>query len=377
MSLPKEQTQVHLLQRPGAKPISEEILGVVTSPLSIPDPLPKGHVVVKNQVLSLDPSMRPSMNPDRKSYRPPAPLNEVFWAGGLAEVVASSHDEFQVGDRVLSGAAGAQEYAVVDVEASRKSGYFTKMDPAKGIPDLEYLGALWGTGLAAYLGLIEVAKVRKGDRVLVSGAAGATGGLVIQMARLMGASLIVGVAGGPEKKRYVVEELGADECIDYRDEDYMKQIAKISDRPEGGIDLYFDNVGGNTLDAALLAMNPAGRIACCGSISGYSGNPQGLKNAFVIVQRRLMLQGYIAFPSFWPSETWQKAIRDLATWTAQGKLKTRFHFHQQVGVQHFRQALVDLFAGKNQGKMLLQVDPQYKPALTEAAGSQAGVKARG
>ncbi|CAO1614870.1 unnamed protein product [Parajaminaea phylloscopi] len=359
-SLPKSQTQVHLVGRPGAKPIDESILANVEVPLDVPSPLPQGQVLVKVQLLSLDPSMRPSMNPDKKSYRPPAPLNSVFWAGGIGKILASNHPDFKEGDKVLSGSMNAQEYSVVDVEAARKTGYFSKIDPSKGIDEKEYLGALWGTGLAAWLGLVEVAKVKKGDRVLVSGAAGATGGLVIQLAKLKGASYVVGVAGGPEKKRYVVEQLGADECIDYRDADYERQIAKLSDREEGGIDLYFDNVGGSTLDAALLAMNPAGRVACCGAISGYSGSPQGLRNAHVIVQRRLSLQGYIAFPTFWPQEVWQGAIANLAGLAAQKKIHTRFHFHDKVGAAHFREALVALFEGKNQGKMLLQVDSEWK-----------------
>lgn len=359
-SLPKSQTQVQLVSRPGLKPIDESVLSNVTVPLEVPSPLPQGQVLVKVQILSLDPSMRPSMNPEKKSYRPPAPLNSVFWAGGIGKVVASNHNEFKEGDKVLSSSMNAQEYAIVDVETNRQTGYFSKIDSSVGIDEKEYLGALWGTGLAAWLGLIEIAKVKKGDRVLVSGAAGATGGLVIQLAKLRGASYVVGIAGGPAKKRYVVEELGADECIDYREADYESQIAKLSDRSEGGIDVYFDNVGGATLDAALLAMNPTGRIACCGAISGYSGYSQSLRNTHVIVMRRLTLQGYIAFPAFWPKEVFQGAIKELATYAAQKKLHTRFHFHDQVGVSHFREALIALFEGKNQGKMLLQVDPEWK-----------------
>lgn len=360
MSLPKTQTQVHLISRPGLKPIDESVLSSVEVPLDVPSPLPQGQVLVKVQILSLDPSMRPSMNPDKKSYRPPAPLNSVFWAGGVGKVLASNHPEFKEGDKVLSGSLNAQQYALVDVEAARKTGYFAKIDASNGIDEKEYLGALWGTGLAAWLGLVEVAKVKKGDRVLVSGAAGATGGLVIQIAKLKGAAEVIGVAGGPAKKKYVVEQLGADSCIDYREADYERQIAKLSDREEGGIDVYFDNVGGATLDAALLAMNPTGRIACCGAISGYSGSPTGLRNAHVIVGRRLSLQGYIAFPAFWPKEVFQGAVQQLGTWVAQKKISTRFHFFEQTGVQHFREALVALFEGKNQGKMLLQVDPEWK-----------------
>lgn len=142
-------------------------------------------------------------------------------------------------------------------------------------------------------------------------------------------------------------------------QDYIRKITKLSDRPEGGMDVYFDNVGGDTLDAALLAMNPSGRIACCGAISAYSAGSAGLKNTTAIVSRRLSLLGYIAISNFWPTETFQAAVKQLGTWLGQGKIHTRFHFHDQVGVEHFREALVALFEGKNQGKMLLQVDRDW------------------
>lgn len=216
-SLPTTQKQVHLLARPGVKPITDEILGVVEAPVPQPDSLKDGQVLVKTLFLSLDPSMRPSMNPDRKSYRPPAPLNAPFWAGAVSEVLASNHTDYKKGDKILSSSLGVQEYANVDVVEAQKGGYFYKIDPSQIPDEREALGALWGTGLAAYLGIVEVAKVKKGDRVLISGAAGATGGLAIQICRLLGASYIIGVAGGPEKAKYVVEELGADECIDYRE----------------------------------------------------------------------------------------------------------------------------------------------------------------
>lgn len=135
MSFPTHQKQVHLLQRPGMKPIDSSILGNVEVPLSIPEPLPANHVVVKVQLLSLDPSMRPSMNPDRKSYRPPQPLNETMWAGGIGVVVKSSHEGFKEGDKVLSGSLGAQEYAVVNVPQAQQTGYFSKIDPARGIDE--------------------------------------------------------------------------------------------------------------------------------------------------------------------------------------------------------------------------------------------------
>ncbi|CAO1625799.1 unnamed protein product [Sympodiomycopsis kandeliae] len=361
-ALPKTQKQVHLLARPGREPISEKILGVVEAPVpDVSSNMQEGYVLVKTAFLSLDPSMRPSMDYNTKSYRPPAGLNEVFWAGGVGAVVKSSHPEFKEGDRVLSSALNAQQYALFDVNQIRRTGYFHKIDPENGIDEREYLSALWGTGLAAYLGMVEVAKVKKGDRVLVSGAAGSTGTLAIQIAKARGAAEVIGVAGGAEKSKYVVEEVGADSCIDYREKDYTKKIAALSDRPEGGIDVYFDNVGGETLDAALLAMNASGRIACCGAISAYSGAGQGLKYTTSIVSKRLSLQGYIAFPTFWPSETWQGAVKQLGAWAAQGTLKSKFHFYEQVGVEHFKDALNALFAGKNWGKMLLQVDPEWKP----------------
>ncbi|PWN17898.1 NAD(P)-binding protein [Microstroma glucosiphilum] len=366
-SLPSSQKQVHLLKRPGRAPLSTEILNVVTAPLPDVSNLASGHVFLKTHFLSLDPSMRPSMDPSKKSYRPPAPLNETFWAGGVGTVIKSNHPEYKEGELVLSSAFGAQEYADMDVAATQRNGFFYKIDPAKGIEPREYLGGLWGTGLAAYLGMKEIAKVKKGDRVLVSGAAGATGGLAIQIARQLGASYIVGVAGGPGKAKYVVEELGADECIDYREANFEKQIASLSDRPEGGMDVYFDNVGGQTLDAALLAMNPNGRIACCGAISGYGGSYEGLKNSFVIVARRLTLQGYIAIGTFWPQDVYQAAIAQLATWLAEKKIATRFHFYEKVGVENFLDALKALFEGKNWGKMLLQVDPEWKGEGSKSA----------
>ena len=311
-------------------------------------PLPElqeGEVQVRITHLSLDPAMRGWMN-DAPSYIPPVALGEVMRAGGLGRVEASKNERFQPGD-IVSGLLGVQEVATIDGKQLRT------INPDLA-PLTTNLGVIGMTGLTAYFGLLEVGAPKAGDTVLVSGAAGATGSVVGQIAKLKGCR-VVGIAGGAEKCSYLTDILGFDAAVDYKDPeggDIRRAIAKAC--PEG-IDVYFDNVGGEILDAALLRINQRARVVICGAISLYNAaSAQELKgpaNYLTLLVKRARMEGFIVFDYF---TRYPEAIHDLAGWLAEGKL----HHEETIvegDISDFPETLQRLFSGKKRGKLILNI----------------------
>jgi NADPH-dependent curcumin reductase CurA len=298
-----------------------------------------GEVLVKVSYLSLDPAMRGWMN-DSKSYMPPVAIGEVMRALAVGEVVASKHPGFAVGEHV-SGLFGVQEYAVV------AGAGLNKVDP-KFAPLPAYLGTLGMPGITAYFGLLEVGKPNAGETVVVSGAAGAVGSVVGQIAKIKGAR-VVGIAGGADKCRYLVDELGFDAAIDYKSQDVKKALAEHCPK---GIDVFFDNVGGDILDAALSQLARGARVVICGAISQYNNTTpvKGPSNYLSLLVNRATMTG-IVVGDYFPRAG--DAIREMAGWVAAGKLKSREDV--VVGLETFPQTLMKLFKGENNGKLVLKV----------------------
>ena len=244
----------------------------------------EGEVLVKVKYLSLDPAMRGWMN-DARSYMPPVGIGEVMRAGGCGEVVASQHPGFQTGDHV-TGVTGIQEHAVLSGDG------LIKVDPELA-PLPVYLGTLGMPGMTAYFGLLEIGKPQEGQTVVVSGAAGAVGSVVGQIAKIKGCRA-VGIAGGEEKCRHVVEELGFDACIDYKAENVL---AALREHCPKGIDVYFDNVGGEILDAALACLARGARVVLCGAISQYNASEgmRGPSNYMSLLVNRASMTGFLVF----------------------------------------------------------------------------------
>ena len=299
-----------------------------------------GEIVVKVLYLSLDPAMRGWMNDNKASYIPPVGLGEVMRALGVGRVVASNNAGFAVGDHV-TGLLGAQEYAVTD-----GNGLF-KVDPRLA-PLPVYLGTLGMPGLTGYFGLLEVGKPNAGDTVVVSGAAGAVGSVVGQVAKIKGAR-VVGIAGGADKCRYLVEELGFDAAIDYKRENVAAALAQHCPK---GIDVFFDNVGGDILDAALTRLARGARVVICGAISQYNNTTpvKGPANYLSLLVQRATMTG-IVVADYYPRAG--QAMMEMGGWIASGKLKTREDVVQ--GLDRFAEAFDMLFSGANQGKLVLQV----------------------
>lgn len=330
--------EVHLVARPSGEPVPTDFALVETA---LGDPGP-GEVLVRNAWISVDPYMRGRMN-DTKSYVPPYRLGEAMGGGAVGAVVASGSDDVPVGATVLHS-SGWREYALLPASAVRV------VDTAT-VSAEHHLNALGMVGLTAYAGLVEIAPVKEGDVVLVSGAAGAVGSIAGQIARKLGASRVVGSAGGPEKGRRLVEEFGFDAAIDYREGDLEGQLAEAA--PDG-IDVYFDNVGGDHLRAAIAAMRDHGRIALCGAVSQYNATRPvpGPDNLFLAVGKRLTLRGFIVSDH---GDLAEEYARRAARWIADGDLRTR----QTVveGLDNAVQAFLDMMRGANTGKMLVRVGP--------------------
>jgi len=298
-----------------------------------------GEFLVKVLYLSLDPAMRGWMN-EGKSYIAPVGLGEVMRAGAVGRVVASKHPKFAVGEHV-SGSLGVQEYAISDGRG------ITKVDP-KLAPLPVYLGTLGMPGMTAYFGLLDVGAVKSGETVVVSGAAGAVGTVVGQIAKIKGCR-VVGIAGGADKCRWVVEELGFDACVDYKSEDLKKALKQHCPK---GIDVYFDNVGGDILDAALTQLARDARIVICGAISQYNNTApvKGPSNYLSLLVNRATMKGMVVFDY---ADRYALAAREMAGWLVEGKLKSREDVVQ--GLETFPEALLKLFRGENTGKLVLQV----------------------
>lgn len=332
--------QILLASRPAGEPTVDNFKLVETP---VPE-LQDGQVLVRHHYLSLDPYMRSRMN-EGKSYAQPQPLGEVMIGGTVGEVVQSRNPNFQVGDKVV-GMGGWQEYAVVD---AHQRGVLQKVDTTH-IPLSAYLGAVGMPGVTAWYGLVKIIEPKAGETVVVSAASGAVGGVVGQLAKVRGCRA-VGIAGGPDKCRYVVEELGFDACIDYKQHRDVRSLASaLKEACPQGIDGYFENVGGMMLDAVLLRMNAFARIALCGMISGYNGEPIPLQNPQLLLVNRVKLQGFIVSEHM---DVWPEALKELGTLVATGKLKYRESIAQ--GIERAPEAFIGLLKGRNFGKQLVKL----------------------
>ena len=299
-----------------------------------------GEVLIRNRYLSLDPAMRGWMN-EGKSYIPPVAIGEVMRAGAAGEVVASNHPRFAVGDSVV-GVLGVQDYAISNGKG------LTKVDP-KLAPLPVYLGTLGMPGMTAYFGILEVGELKSDDTVVVSGAAGAVGQVVGQIARIKGCR-VVGIAGGADKCRYLTDELGFDAAIDYKSEDVKKALKQHCPK---GIDVYFDNVGGEILDAALTQLAMHARIVICGAISQYNNTTavKGPSNYLSLLVNRATMRGMVVFDY---AARYGEAMAEMAGWMREGKLKTREDI--VLGLETFPETLLKLFKGENTGKLVLKVE---------------------
>jgi NADPH-dependent curcumin reductase CurA len=330
--------QVTLAQRPTGM-IDESTTSLVETP--IPQCGPQ-EALIKVGLLSIDPTIRTWMN-DAPGYLPPIGIGDVIRSGGSGVVVESKSERYQVGD-VVNGVTGWQEWAIAS-EANR----FTVLPKGLGLDLATVMNVFGATGLTAYFGLLDVGAFKVGDVVVVSGAAGATGSVVGQIAKARGARKVVGIAGGPEKCSEVVEMYGFDECLDYREARLTQRIREACPQ---GIDLYFDNVGGAVLDAALANIAMYSRIVMCGAISQYNATErEGVANTSMLIMRRGQMKGFIVFDF---AHRYAEAHVELAAMVLDGRIIHQEHFVS--GLEHAPDALNLLFTGGNHGKTLVVVD---------------------
>ena len=329
--------QVRLASRPIGM-VSSENFAYTEEP--IPEPA-DGQALVKMLYLSLDPGMRGWMD-DARSYIPPVGIGEVMRAGGIGIVVASRHPDLPVGTYLsgVSGSFGVQEYALSDGAG------VLRIDPSLAeLPT--HLGVLGMTGLTAYFGLLDVGQPRPGDTVVVSGAAGAVGMVAGQIAKLKGCR-VIGIAGGSAKCDYLVSELGFDAAIDYKSQDVKAELRKHC---PNGIDVYFDNVGGDILDIVLTRLARGARVVLCGFLSTYnSTDAKGLLNYRSLLVNRASMTGFVIFDY---APRYEQVTRELAGWLAAGQLKAREEVVE--GIAHFPEALQRMFNGEHTGKLVLKV----------------------
>ena len=305
-----------------------------------PVPEPKeGELVVQLLYISLDPAMRMWIN-EARSYLPPVGIGEVMRALGLGVVTASRNPRFAVGDHV-TGAFGMQEYALTDGRGVRKV-------DAKLAPLPKYLSVLGMPGMTAYFGLLDTGQPKPGESVVVSAAAGAVGSIVGQIARIKGCR-VIGIAGGREKCTYIAQELGFDAAIDYKNEDVKKSLRKHC---PNGIDVYFDNVGGAILDAALAQIGMGARIVICGAISQYCSTVPvaGPSNYLSLISNRAIMKGMLVLDYV---DRYAQAGAEMAAWMTAGKLKSREDIVE--GLETFPETLLKLFKSENSGKLMLKV----------------------
>jgi NADPH-dependent curcumin reductase CurA len=300
--------------------------------------LKDGEILVQVQYISLDPAMRGWMN-DAKSYIRPVAIGEIMRAGTGGKVVASKNPKFKEGD-IVTGALGVQEYAVSDGKG------IIKVD-TRLIPLTTYMGTLGMPGMTAYFGLLDIGKPQAGQTVVVSGAAGAVGSVVGQIAKIKGCR-VVGIAGGADKCKLLVKEFGFDAAIDYKNEDVK---AALKQHCPDGIDVYFDNVGGDILDAALARLARNARVIVCGAISQYNATQpiKGPANYLSLLVNRASMTGMVVFDY---AERYGEAAREMAGWIAAGKLKAKEDV-VQGGIPAFHDTLLKLFKGENTGKLVL------------------------
>ncbi len=336
----KTNAQWRLRERPTGM-VEEKHFERVEEPVGTPG---EGEFLVRNLYLAFEPAMRGWLN-DVKSYVPPVGLGEVMRASGVGEVIESNNERFPVGS-LISGMVGWQQYTIDDGSMG-PMGAIRPLPP--GSDPVLALGALGGTGMTAYFGMMDIGKPKKGDVVLVSGAAGATGSVAGQIARIQGAAKVVGIAGGQRKCDWLVKEAGFDAAIDYKSDDLK---ARLRAECPNGVDLFFDNVGGEILDVVLLNMAQGGRIVLCGGISQYNDEelPPGPRNYMQLVIRRCTMQGFILIDHLARAG---EALRDLSAWIEEGKLVQAVDVQQ--GFDNAPKTFLRLFSGANLGKQLLQI----------------------
>ena len=326
-----------LAERPSGM-VNERTIRMEETDIPVAGP---GEALARVRYLSIDPTIRTWMD-DAPGYLPPIAIDEVVRAGGIAEVIESNTPQYKLGE-LLFGMTGWQDYVIAD-EGAR-----TMQSLPAGVSPTAALGVLGITGMTAYFGLLDVGRVQEGDVVVVSGAGGATGSTVGQIARIKGAGKVIGIAGGSEKCAWIVDELSFDAAIDYKSEDVAKRLRE--EAPQG-IDLYFDNVGGEILDACLAQLAMRGRVVLCGAISGYNndGRPTGPANYLSLLIRRGRMEGFIILDYF---DRFPAGQAEMAGWLAAGKIKSAEHIVD--GLEHAPDALNLLFTGGNTGKVIVRV----------------------
>jgi hypothetical protein len=313
-------------------------LEFVTEPVG---PLPDGHVLVRNVYLSLDPTNRIWMS-DMEQYMPPVQIGEVMRGGTVGVVEESTDPSLPVGTRVIPWLGGWQDYVVAPAAAVNRI--------PDGMPLKGMMSSMGLTGVTAYYGLLEIAKPKAGETIVVSAAAGAVGSVVGQIGKIIGCR-VVGIAGSDEKCRWITEELGFDAAINYKTEDVG---AALDRHCPNGIDVNFENVGGAIMDAVLARMNNFGRVALCGMISTYNaeGPVPGPSSFPMILMRRLRVEGFIVSDYL---ANWGKAVAEIGQWVSEGRLKYKVHIEK--GLEHAPETVKRLFTGDHDGKLLVEVSP--------------------
>jgi NADPH-dependent curcumin reductase CurA len=336
-------TRILLASRPIGNPTPEN-LTIETVDLPAPG---SGQILVKTIYISLDPAMRGWMN-EGKSYIPPIQLGDVFRAGTAGQVIASNHPDYTVGDYV-TGSWGVQQYGLLTVPSDEAKGDDIRKVDTRIAPLETYMSTLGMPGMTAYFGLLDTGQPQPGETVVVSGAAGAVGSVVGQIAKLKGCR-VVGIAGDPAKCDYCVNELGFDACINYKTDDLRKALKAAC---PNGIDVYFDNVGGDILDTVLTQIRRKARIVICGAISQYNNTTpvKGPSNYLSLLTNRARMEGIVVFDN---AANYGSAAREMAGWIQDGKLGANVHVEH--GIENFLPTLMMLFTGQNFGKLLLKVD---------------------
>jgi NADPH-dependent curcumin reductase len=329
----QENLQILLASRPTGW-VEESNFKLNKAPIPVPG---EGQVLIKVRWLSLDPYMRGRMD-DKKSYAKKVEIGDVMVGGTVGEVLESKNSKFKVGD-VVVGYEGWQQYAVSDGSG------LTKIPPI-GIPESAWLGPVGMPGITAWYGLMKIGNPKEGETVVVSAASGAVGTVVGQFAKIKGCRA-VGLAGGKMKCDFVVSELGFDACIDYKQSDFYDHLKVAT---QDGIDIYFDNVGGEILDAVLRRVNVGARIPLCGLISGYNGEPIPIKNPFALLANRVHLEGFIVSDHL---PLWPQALKELGGYVAAGKIKYRESIAE--GLEFAPKAFIGMLKGENFGKQLVKV----------------------
>lgn len=329
--------QIRLAKRPTGLPAADT-WQLDETPIPEPE---DGQVLIKQMYISLDPAMRGWLR-DVRSYIPPVQIGDVMRAGSVGKVITSNNPDIPEGT-YLSGNGGVQQYAVTDGR-----GWYP-VDPSL-VPLPTYIGTLGMPGMTAYFGLLDVGEFKEGDTVLVSGAAGAVGSIVGQIVKIKGGRA-VGIAGGPVKCGYIVEELGFDGAIDYKNEDVRQGIKREC---PNGIDVYFDNVGGDILNTALTRINRGARIVICGAISQYNADTMtGPSNYMSLLVNRAKMEGFVVFDF---AKRYGEGSAQMAQWMAAGKLKSKEDVYE--GIENFHETFLRLFSGEKMGKLVLKVNDE-------------------